>query len=325
MVGSRRIERSFTEESFATTFSTPTLAENSKADLKALISSESPEYVSGAMPALIKSLNNEIGIPKGDIVISLLNNNLSEPGSWSNRVDEAIWRCRTMRRHLSNTWQEKKALRKSQTNLLSVRIDVDDVRVVGGIDKIAGTQETALNHLEYDDLDDALTLCESINLSCETFVEEMQPDQAEKCKACVASTFHNLGIVYMLRGEFDDALPCFEQATFLFAEYHGPGHMDHVVSNRGVFDTRYGTAKANACFSLRHHLLSCQCVASRWRTIPKPTAICMTLSPYPVQLPKAYPTIDSLQRSSTISVVCPIWEESLRKRWSSSGKPIKSR
>ena len=248
LVGSRRIERSFTEESFATTFSTPTVAENSNADVRALISSESPEYVSGAMPALIKSLSNDIGIPKGDIVISLLNNNLSEPGSWSNRVDEAIWRCRTMRRNLSTKWQEKKASRKSRTNLLSVRIDVDDVRVVGGIDKIAGTQETAFDYLEYDDLDDALALYESINLSCETFVDAMQPDQAEKCKAIVASTFHNLGIIYMLRGEFDDALPCFEQATYLLAEFHGPGHIDHVVSNLGALYFRCFAAKANTCF-----------------------------------------------------------------------------
>lgn len=231
LVGSRRIERSFTAESFSTGLSTfdSTLEKAPSSDLKALVGTDNPDYVSDAMPTLIKSLNKDIGIPKGNMMVSLLNNNLSEPGCWATRVDEAIWRCRTMRRNFSSQWQEKKASRKPKKRL-SVCIDVDEVRVVGGIDKLADTQETALDYLEYDDLDDALTLYESVNFSCEAFVDEMDEEQTKKCKPCVASTSHNLGILYMLRGDFDEALPCFEQATQLLAEYHGPAHVDHIVS-----------------------------------------------------------------------------------------------
>lgn len=138
-----------------------------------------------------------------------------------------------MRRQFSTQWQEAKATRKRKDEprrRMSICIDVDEVRAVGGIDKLADTQDAAVDYLKYDDFDDALTLCESVNFSCETFVDEMPPQQADKCKPCIATTLYNIGVVHMLRGEHDDALPCFEQAADLRAEYLGIGHVDHIVS-----------------------------------------------------------------------------------------------
>ena len=242
LADSRRIERTSTADYFAAELlsfdiaavpetSSPETSSSSK--LKGLVSTESPDYVADAIPALVKSLNNDTGIPKGDIMVSLLSHDHAEPGSWANRVDEAIWRGRTMRRQFSTQWQEAKATRKRKDEprrRMSICIDVDEVRAVGGIDKLADTQDAAVDYLKYDDFDDALTLCESVNFSCETFVDEMPPQQADKCKPCIATTLYNIGVVHMLRGEHDDALPCFEQAADLRAEYLGIGHVDHIVS-----------------------------------------------------------------------------------------------
>lgn len=234
LVDTRRFERSFTMDSFTSDLP---LFESEVAfptKLNNLVSKESPEYISDSMPALVKSLNNDAGIPKGDMMISLLNNGqASSDGLWETPVDESIWRCRTLRRSFNTEWQIENASRKPDNEWYrhtSVCVDVDEVRVAGGMEKLGDSQEAAIQTLKFDDLDDALTLCESVNFICEAFVEEMPLEQANKCRPCVASTLHNIGIVQMLRGDHDDALPNFEQATSLRVEHLGAGHVDHIVS-----------------------------------------------------------------------------------------------
>jgi hypothetical protein len=58
------------------------------------------------LPLLVITIDNDIGIPKGDVTISLLNSHGSngadkvhDKSIWANRINEAIWRCRTLRRH----------------------------------------------------------------------------------------------------------------------------------------------------------------------------------------------------------------------------------
>jgi hypothetical protein len=112
---------------------------------------------------LVHQINNDIGIPKGDIVISLLSENTDVP--WTYRIEEAIWRCRTMRQDCDTKWIKQKLERapNSPSNgRTSVVVNCDDGRVVGGIESVAVSQKAALEHLKYDDLDDALALYEDI-------------------------------------------------------------------------------------------------------------------------------------------------------------------
>jgi hypothetical protein len=104
-------------------------------------------------------INSDIGIPKGDILISLLSENVDTP--WATRFEEAIWRCHTMRQQSDTKWLRQKLERQPNTpshGRTSVLVDVDDMRVVGGIESIVSSQRSALEHLKYDDFDDALAL-----------------------------------------------------------------------------------------------------------------------------------------------------------------------
>lgn len=237
LASARRIERSLTYDSqSANALSLPDTIQAST--LKTVLSESShPLNVrhDDGMPVLVDALNSDLGIPMGDIMVSLLNNEQSVASTWTSRVDEAIWRCRTMRRHCDTHWLDEMALRTSGSpsqGRTSVCVDVDDARVVGGIDKISDTQKAALEHLKYDDFDDALALYEDICWSYEQHAAELEKadDKFASLKHYVATAFYNLGIMHLLRGEHEEALEYFERSTKLQADWLGIGHVDHVVS-----------------------------------------------------------------------------------------------
>ncbi|KAL7575794.1 hypothetical protein ACA910_003122 [Epithemia clementina (nom. ined.)] len=194
-------------------------------------------------PVLLQQINNDAGIPKGDIIISLLSENMDTP--WSARIEEAVWRCRTMRQHCDTKWLRQKLERQLQPNTpsngrTSVLVDVDEVRVVGGIDSVAASQKSALEHLKYDDLDDALALYEDIVeayyshfencLQKNTTVEELD-DQVATFSTYIASCLHNIGVVYLLLKKPKEAYSHFERAATKRAATLGVGHTDHLASN----------------------------------------------------------------------------------------------
>jgi hypothetical protein len=236
MANSRRIERKQTSDSQS---SDSILFQ----DLPLLNENMSPEKISSAklsdfnvigLPLLVDLLTNDLGIPTGDIMISLLNTEQVEP-AFRSRVDESIWRSRTMR-HLSDvSWlddiRERKSVSFPNQRRTSVCVDVDDVRVMGGIEKLADTQRVALEYLKFDDFDDALVLYDDICLSYEQFTKDLYPSDERQMKNHLATAQFNLGIVHSLRGEQDEALDFFENSTQLFSDSCGARHIAHVVSS----------------------------------------------------------------------------------------------
>lgn len=180
------------------------------------------------VPVLISSINNDIGIPKGDVMLSLLNNE-----SMASSVDEAIWRCRTMRRQCDTRWLEYNARRVTKgagtRKQGSLCIDVDDVRVQGA--SVLEIEKAAIEHIRHDDFDDALTLYEEILLAYKKAVEESHSEcEHQKYKEHIGVAHHNLGIVNLLLGEHQVACFHFESATAERAQCLGAGHPDHLVS-----------------------------------------------------------------------------------------------
>ena len=193
-------------------------------------------------PLLVQSINNDLGIPKGDIMLSLLNE--STERTWASRVTEAIWRCRTMRQNCDTKWLRQKLQRgpgSPSKGRTSVAVDIDDNAIVGGIETVEETQKSALEHLKYDDFEDAMALYENIAGSYHRYFEGLMSmssdvphmvllERLAYFKAFVGACMHNIGIIHLLRGEYAEAHMCFERATMKRAECHGVGTADHLVS-----------------------------------------------------------------------------------------------
>jgi hypothetical protein len=193
-------------------------------------------------PLMVQSINNDLGIPKGDVMLCLLNE--TKERTWASRVTESIWRCRSMRQNCDTNWLRQKIERKPGSpsrGRTSVAVDLDDNSVVGGIDTVEETQKSALEHLKYDDFDDALALYENIAGSYYRYFDDLirvsrhMPHETllkrvAYFKAFVGACVHSIGIIHMLRGEYSEALFCFTKATASRAECHGVGSTDHLVS-----------------------------------------------------------------------------------------------
>ena len=178
-----------------------------------------PEPVKGGLPAMINPLNNDIGIPKGDIMISLLQDD-DEERDWGLRVYESTWRCRTVRRNCDTVWLREKLTRsngKPGLGRSSVLVDADDGRVSATVE---ATQAAAIQHLKYDELSDALDLYEDILDRYENLVG------GEDLHHYVGLASYNVGVVQMLRGEFQLALDAFQRVKTT----NGGKHVDRVVS-----------------------------------------------------------------------------------------------
>lgn len=206
------------------------------------IGSDMESSIGDARPIVIIPLDIDIGIPKGDVMLSLLNQ--STETNWATRVQEGIWRGRTMRRNCNPAWLTEKVQRKPgqpSKGRTSVLIDVDEGCVVGGIDSLPSTQTAAMEHLKYDDFDDCLALYHDILQCYDVFFEKSfkraslkSPQEVEEdiksFKLCVGVCLHNIGLIHLLRGDYTDAFTYFERATMNRASSLGSGHSDHIVS-----------------------------------------------------------------------------------------------
>jgi hypothetical protein len=192
-------------------------------------------------PELINSLDMDIGVPHGDIMLSLLlvDNNNNTPPNYGSHVYEAVWRGRTMRRNCDLRWLKEKLERRRlgapSKGRTSIRVDVDNACPVGSIQE---TQLAAFEHMKYDDFDDALELYENILQSYNAYVErvckskpiETLEEDLKESKIMTGVALHNLGIIHLLKGEWDKAFTYFERATWNRAASLAPGHSDHIVS-----------------------------------------------------------------------------------------------
>jgi hypothetical protein len=107
-----------------------------------------PDAISNGKLILVESIDNDFGIPIGDIMISLLNEDTDV--SWASRVHEAIWRCRTMRRNFDSKYLQGKHEHQPgnpSVGRTSVPVDVDDARMIGGVGSVSKTQGAAQEHL----------------------------------------------------------------------------------------------------------------------------------------------------------------------------------
>ena len=199
-------------------------------------------------PALIQSMDCAYGIAKGDITLSLLNENTgqnSPQATWASRVHGAIWRCRRMRRKMGGFGRTES---NSPTSPLhgrtSVPVDMDKARGGGeGFSSVASTQSAALNHLRFDQIDKAIELFEDIIFAYYSYFEktlkarELNPGLSENAngttdfKPYIGVALHNLGVLHLLSGHYEEALSFFSRAVENRKVCLGEGHRDHVVSD----------------------------------------------------------------------------------------------
>lgn len=200
-------------------------------------------------PVLAETMDSVYGIAKGDITISLLNENTgridtSRSATWANRVHGAIWRCRRMRRSMGGFPSIESQIPKGSPakGRSSLPVDTDKARVAGGVQRVAATQDAALEHLKHDEIDEALELFEDIIFAYYKYfddslnVREQNPSLqgglgTTDFKPYIGVALHNLGILNLLNGQYQEALSFFTRAVDNRKSCLGEGHPDHVVSN----------------------------------------------------------------------------------------------
>jgi hypothetical protein len=184
-------------------------------------------------PVLLSSLDSFDGIAPGDITLSLLSENTgradtSVAATWANRVHGAIWRARRMRRNLIHPGE----IRPSKT---------DDIRVGNGLQTVACIQQAALTHLKHDEIDQSITLIEGVVFSYYSFFErslnfrEKNPTSdmgfgTIDFKTYIGVGLHNLGVLNLLKGDYEEALSYFSRAVESRKDHLGDNHPDYIVS-----------------------------------------------------------------------------------------------
>lgn len=174
------------------------------------------------LPLRINMLNNDLGIAMGDVIISLLHNE-DDNKTWVARVNEAVWRCRIVRRNCDTRWLKgklKKHRDSPSPGRSSVFVDSDDGRVVGKT--VQEIQVAAIQHLKYDELSDALELYTEILEKYLSYVPVLQalPDSNYKLGQLgvyIGIAKYDLGIINMLQGEFGIARGLFEEAATMLS------------------------------------------------------------------------------------------------------------
>jgi hypothetical protein len=184
-------------------------------------------------PVLLSSLDSFDGIAPGDITLSLLSENTgradtSVAATWANRVHGAIWRARRMRRNLIHPGE----IRPSNT---------DNTRVGNGLQTIASIQQAAHTHLKHDEIDQSITLIEGVVFSYYSFFErslnfrEKNPTSdmglgTIDFKTHIGVGLHNLGVLNLLKGDYEEALSYFSRAVESRKDHLGDNHPDYIVS-----------------------------------------------------------------------------------------------
>eukprot|EP00544_Gedaniella_sp_CCMP2646_P002739 CAMPEP_0202510508 /NCGR_PEP_ID=MMETSP1361-20130828/53331_1 /ASSEMBLY_ACC=CAM_ASM_000849 /TAXON_ID=210615 /ORGANISM="Staurosira complex sp., Strain CCMP2646" /LENGTH=1231 /DNA_ID=CAMNT_0049144775 /DNA_START=24 /DNA_END=3719 /DNA_ORIENTATION=+ len=218
---------------------------SSKSFSKEISASHSKEQVATNKPAMVKTLDDNNGIAKGDIVLSLLNANLSEANrapKGGDQVRDAILRMRDMRRRQEKVEMPEYEPDESGKNELdspskrsALPVDVDDMRVVGAFDHVKTLEEDAIEHLKHDEIEAALELYEEIvSIYAEAFKDSAKNKRKKKDKSdhkgYIGAALHNIGILQLLRLDFEEALSFFEKAAENRKDHFGEGSVDHLAS-----------------------------------------------------------------------------------------------
>lgn len=183
-------------------------------------------------PVLVKSLDSEIGIPKGDVMVSLLGTD----STWSSNVNEAVWRCRTMRHTCDTKWLQGKADKRPVPGHATSLAGSFEGRSQGA--SLENVQTTAIDHLKYDEMDDALLHYENLlrwyddffARECEQAAKSSRQSDITSAKLVVGQAMHNIGVIKLLKGDHGAALTFFERACLNRASCGRLGHPDHTVS-----------------------------------------------------------------------------------------------
>jgi len=161
-----------------------------------------PEPLVGGLPALVNPLCNEIGIPRGDAFLSTLCT-IGAESSWKEKVSEALWRARSMRRNYDFEWIRDNILRKDGEPSYT-KVDVDHSKVAGD-SCVEDMEVAAIQHLKFDELPDARGLCEDILHRYADIDEQMQQDEGKRAdmRPFISVAAYNLGLIQMLEGKFE--------------------------------------------------------------------------------------------------------------------------
>lgn len=206
--------------------------------------SDSSPYDDLVTPPLVESLDSYLGIAKGDITLSLLNedHSISARSTWANRVRVAIWRTRRMRRGRAggtSVLQEHRQSNPSSRGRSSHHVDTDTARVAGGVRSVEASEQSALDHLMNDRIDEALECFEEIIFAYYNYFErslkarEANPGGSHPTtdfRPYIGAALHNLGVLNLLKGEYSQALSYFGRAVENRKGCLGESHNDHVVS-----------------------------------------------------------------------------------------------
>lgn len=164
-----------------------------------------PANIVDGRPVLVAPLISDIGIPKGDVLVSLL----GKERTGSSRVHEAVWRGRTVRHNCDSAWLYGRVTRDSSSST------VDEVK--RSLYSVASTQAAALNHLKFDELPDALSLYEEILAGYQMCLDGLvkkksNKREVEEFQRYMVVALFNIGVLHMLRGDFTIACGFFDRA-----------------------------------------------------------------------------------------------------------------
>jgi len=217
---------------------------------------------SGEAPKMLISMDSFDGIASGDIFLSLLSENTgraktSTAATWADRVHGAIWRARRMRKTMMHAPHES---HPSQP------------LVKGGSQTVASVQQAALMHLKRDEIDDSINLVEGIVFAYYSYFErslnfrEKNPtsDTGHRTidfKPYIGMALHNLGVLNLLKGDYDEALSYFTRAVENRKGNLGMDHPHYISSLVRLAVCRYalnefaeahaGLEEAVACAKMR--------------------------------------------------------------------------
>ena len=188
----------------------------------------------GEVPKMLLSMDSFDGIASGDIFLSLLSENTgraetSAAATWADRVRGAIWRARRMRRSMMHGAPE---------------IQPSKPFLRGGSQTVTAIQHAALTHLKHDEIDDSINLLEGIVFAYYSYFERSL-DFREKnpaldngagtidFKPYIGMALHNLGILNLLKGDYNEALSYFTRAVDNRKSNLGEDHPHYIVSFEG--------------------------------------------------------------------------------------------
>lgn len=195
------------------------------------IASMRTEILSNKAPPLVKSLDDVNGICKGDAFFSLIHTKVAvttDPLNGSVQVSNAVWRARVMRRCFTmretgelsgnpatygvSTLRNRPAIARARASL---PVDVDNMRVVGALNQTRVLEENAIDHLRFDEFDDALELYDDILYAYnEAFKHRNETESGDfSVYRYIGNALHNMGIVNLLNQKYNEALRCFEEAA----------------------------------------------------------------------------------------------------------------